>query len=216
MSFYDELCRATEQARAEFRAVPAVQGGVQGRIGLLTYVAFLTQAYHHVRHTVPLLMSCGGALPPRLEWLRRAVGEYIEEETGHEEWILNDIRACGSDAEAVRHGEPAPATELMVAYAYDTIHRRNPVGFFGMVFVLEGTSIALAHEAAGAIKTALALPDEAFTYLMSHGTLDQSHMEFFRSLVDRLDREEDRQAVLHCAGMFYRLYGDIFRALPLD
>ena len=38
-------------------------------------------------------------LPERLEWLREAIAEYIEEEIGHQEWILNDIRACGGDAE---------------------------------------------------------------------------------------------------------------------
>jgi hypothetical protein len=39
--------------------------------------------------------------------------------------------------------------ELMVAYLYDLIARGNPVGLFGMVNVLEGTSIALATQAAG-------------------------------------------------------------------
>ena len=34
---------------------------------------------------------------------------------------------------AVLDAGPSPATELMVAYAYDTIHRGNPVSFFGMV-----------------------------------------------------------------------------------
>jgi hypothetical protein len=41
-------------------------------------------------------------------------------------------------------------------------------------------------------------------------------MEFYSSLMDRLDLEEDRRAVIHCARMFYRLYGDMFRSLPLD
>ena len=36
----------------------------------------------------------------------------------------------------------------MVAYAYDMIHRVNPIGFFGMVLVLEGTSTAAAHRQA--------------------------------------------------------------------
>jgi pyrroloquinoline quinone (PQQ) biosynthesis protein C len=135
---------------------------------------------------------------------------------GHQEWILGDLRACGADAEAVRHGTPHPSTELMVAYAYDYIQRRNPVGLFGMVLVLEGTSIHLASAAAEAIGRSLGLPSEAFHYLSSHGELDQSHMEFYRGLVDRLDLEEDRRAVIHCANMFYRLYGDIFRALPLE
>ena len=59
------------------------------------------------------------------------------------------VLTSGGDAQAVRHGTPAAATELMVAYAYDTIARGNPVGFLGMVHVLEGTSVALALMAAG-------------------------------------------------------------------
>jgi long-chain acyl-CoA synthetase len=51
-------------------------------------------------------MTLGGRLPERLAWLRRPVAEYIEEEIGHEEWILNDIAAAGGDAEAVRNSQP--------------------------------------------------------------------------------------------------------------
>ena len=64
----------------------------QGNVSLESYRAFLTQAYYHVRHTVPLMMACGARLPLRLEWLREAVCEYIEDEYGHEQWVLNDIR----------------------------------------------------------------------------------------------------------------------------
>jgi len=215
-SFYDRLIAATEGAQKEFLAIPAIVRGMQGAISRDSYVAFLTQAYHHVKHTVPLLMACGSALPERLEWLRAAVGEYIEEEMGHQEWILSDITACGGDAEAVRHGTPNMSTEVMVAYAYDTIRRNSPMGFFGMVFVLEGTSIRLATVAAQAIQGALRLPDKAFSYLRSHGSLDIKHMAQFSGLMNRLDVEEDRQAVVHCANVFYRLYGDVFRSLPLD
>ena len=215
MTFYDTLVDATGAARTEFLSIPTVARGLRGDIPLSAYVAFLGEAYHHVKHTVPLLMSCGAALSERHEWLREAMGHYIEEEMGHQEWILNDIIACGADAEAVRRGRPGPAAELMVAYAYDTIHRGNPAGFLGMVFVLEGTSIRLAQQAARAIQTSLGLPDRAFSYLTSHGALDQQHMEFFRALVNRLDDEADRQAVRHGAVMFYRLYGEIFRGLPL-
>lgn len=214
MSFYDELHAAAEPARRDFLAIPFLQDGVAGQLSLPSYVAFLTQAYHHVKHTLPLLMACGARLPERLEWLRTAVAEYIEEETGHQEWILNDIKACGGDAEAVRHGQPALATELMVAYAYDTVQRRNPVGLFGMVFVLEGTSVSLATRAGEALQTSLRLPKQAFSYLLSHGSLDLEHIEFFKGLVNRLDRPEDRAAVIHCANVVYRLYGDLFRGLP--
>ncbi|MGD8873594.1 MAG: iron-containing redox enzyme family protein [Gammaproteobacteria bacterium] len=215
MEFFQQLHAATETERQTFLGIPVIQQTLRGVVTLETYRAFLGEAYHHVKHTVPLLMACGGQLPERLNWLRSAVAEYISEEIGHEEWILNDIRATGADAEAVRNGQPGTATELMVAYAYDTVMRNNPAGFFGMVFVLEGTSIALATRAATITRHALGLPSQAFSYLTSHGSLDQAHMQFFAQLMNRVDDVADRRAIVHAAKLFYKLYGDIFRGLPI-
>lgn len=213
MPFYDDLLAATEKERAGLLAIPFLREGAAGRISREQYLAFLGQAYHHVKHTLPLLMACGARIPETKGWLRTAMAEYIKEETGHEEWILNDIRACGGDPEQVRHDRPGFAAELLVAYAYDAIHRGNPVGFLGMVLVLEGTSVQVATQAAHALKKNLGLPDKAFTYLTSHGALDIEHTRFFASLVDRIGDPADREAVIHGARVFYRLYGDIFRAL---
>jgi pyrroloquinoline quinone (PQQ) biosynthesis protein C len=213
MSFFDELLAETKRERESLVAIPFIRDGAAGRISRDDYLAFLIQAYHHVKHTVPLLMACGARLPERLEWLRTAMGEYIEEEVGHQEWILNDIAACGGDPEQVRRSRPDFATELMVAYAYDTIARGNPVGFLGMVLVLEGTSTAVATRAARALKASLRLPDKAFVYLTSHGALDVGHTAFYACLVNRLETAQDRAALIHSAKLFYRLYGDVFRAL---
>jgi pyrroloquinoline quinone (PQQ) biosynthesis protein C len=213
MPFYEELLQATQAEQSQLQSLPIIQSALKGEVTRTQYIAFLTQAYHHVKHTVPLLMACGAKLGGDKEWLREAIAHYIEEEIGHQEWILNDIAASGGDAEAVRHGIPAFETELMVAYAYDTIARGNPVGFFGMVHVLEGTSIQLAIHAAEALQASLGLPTHAFTYLNSHGALDLEHVDFFRNLVNRLDSEEDKACLTHCAKAVFRLYGDIFRSL---
>ena len=213
MSFHSELLAATAAERDALLGIPLIQAALAGGITQEDYVAFLGQAYHHVRHTVPLLMACGARLPARLEWLRAAIGEYIEEEMGHQEWVLDDLAACGADRAQAAASMPSLATELMVSYAYDTIQRCNPVGFFGMVLVLEGTSVALATRAAGMIERTLGLPRNAFSYLLSHGDLDVGHVDFFRGLMDRLKDPADRQAVVHAARRFYVLYGDIFRTL---
>ncbi len=213
--FFQALQDVTQQARSEFLAIDFLQHGVQGEISLDSYIAFLTQAYHHVKHTTPLLMACGSRIAPDKEWLRDAMAHYIEEEVGHQEWILNDIAACGGDKEAVRRSAPGFAAEMMCAYAYNIIDRGNPVGFLGMVLVLEGTSINLATSAAENLARQLKLPSSAFSYLSSHGSLDVSHMEFYANLVNRLDDESDRQAIIHHANRFYRLYGNVFRDLPL-
>lgn len=214
MTFFAVLQAATEQERNELLAIPFIQAGARGDLSLQSYIAFLTQAYHHVKHTTPLLMACGARLPGSKEWLRNAVAEYIEEELGHQEWILNDIKACGGDAERVRHERPGMAAELMVAYAYDTINRGNPIAFFGMVQVLEGTSISVATQAADALRERLDLPKEAFSYLYSHGALDIKHVDYFESLMKRVEDAQDQAAIIHCAKVMYKLYGDVFRGLP--
>lgn len=214
MKFYEHLAEATAAERARLVAAPAIAACLQGRVTLDTYLAFLGEAYHHVRHTTPLLMNLGARLPRTLEWLRRPVAEYIREEIGHEEWILDDIAAAGGDRKAVQQGQPGAATELMVAYAYDLVNRGNPAGFFGMVYVLEGTSVALALQAADRIQATLGLPDAAFTYLRSHGTLDQEHTRHLADLVDAMTPDDQRE-VIRCARMFFELYGNIFRGLPM-
>jgi thiaminase len=214
MTFFERLKRDTEAERNDLVSAPLIRRCLAG--GPFTrdeYVAFLTQAFHHVSHTVPLLMAAGSRLPASKESFRSAIAEYIEEEIGHQEWILNDLAACGVDAEAVRRGEPNMATELMVAYAYDTITRRNPMGFFGMVLVLEGTSVNLATMAADIIQQRLALPNKAFSYLRSHGSLDQEHMRFFEQLMNTVEDPLDRHDIVHAARRFYRLYGDVFRSI---
>lgn len=213
MSFYRQLVEQTNPQRKALVNIEFIQRGVTGNVTLEEYVAFLGQAYHHVKHTVPLLMACGSRLTDKQKWLQNAVAEYIEEEIGHEEWILNDIKHCGADPDAVRHGRPSMATELMVSYAYDMIERVNPAGFFGMVYVLEGTSVALATTAADAIKQQLQLPKKAFSYLTSHGSLDISHVDFFEKLMNQVTDKTDQAQIIHCAQLFFKLYGDIFRSL---
>ena len=62
MNFFDQLQRETESERQQLLSVPLIQRGAQGEITLEEYVGFLTQAYHHVKHTVPLMMACGSRL----------------------------------------------------------------------------------------------------------------------------------------------------------
>ncbi|MEH6582988.1 MAG: iron-containing redox enzyme family protein [Halioglobus sp.] len=221
MSFFNTLEKSTQAERERLLDRSLVDDALGGRMGRDQYVAFLCQAYHHVKHTVPLLMAAGSRLPEEKEWLRVALAEYVEEEMGHQEWILNDIRSCGYDAEKARHSVPNRATEVMVAYAYHVIDRVNPVGFFGMVHVLEGTSVTVADQAASCIAKSTGLPGKAFSYLSSHGALDVEHVKFFQNLMNDIQNEQDKQLIIHCARNFYHLYGDVYdsveavQALPL-
>ena len=213
MTYHQTLMAETADARAAMLSAPLIGDALAGRLDVPTYAAYLTQAFHHVKHTVPLLMQTGARLTDEQEWLREAIAEYIEEETGHHEWVLNDIAACGYDKEKARRSRPNPETELMVAYAWDLVSRVDPVGFFGMVLVLEGTSVGVASQAADAIQQSTGLPDTAFSYLRSHGALDMEHIVFFERLMNRIDQPADQARIAHSARMFYRLFGDTLRAV---
>lgn len=212
-SFFAQLQEQTAAEQQALLAIPFVQAALAGRLTRAEYLAFLAQAYHHVRHTVPLLMATGARLGPERPALQAALAEYIAEERGHEQWILNDIAAVGGDPRAVAASQPELPCETLVAYAYDQVTRRDPLGFFGMVHVLEGTSVRAATQAAQALGASLDLPPAAFSYLSSHGSLDQDHVAFFGQLVDSLSEPAEQRQILRAARAFYRLYGDVFRAL---
>ncbi len=214
MTFYETLVEATQEQRNTLYSVPQLVAALKGDISRDSYIAYLTQAYHHVKHTVPFLMGMGARLPEKNTWLRPVLAEYIKEEIGHEEWILNDIEAAGGSKDDARKAKPYLATEILVAYNYDYITRKNPVGFFGMVFMLESTSVGIATAGADSVKTALNLPKEAFSYLYSHGTLDASHMDFFKNNVNRIVDAADQAAIIEVAQNTFQLFAQLMRSIP--
>src|ERR1700692_1929952 len=100
MSFYDRLMSKTSKDRDAFFSIPLVQHAIRNGAPRSLYLDFLAEAYHHVKHTFPLLALAASRTPD--ERYQDALVEYMEEERGHEKWILNDIRALGGNPDTVR------------------------------------------------------------------------------------------------------------------
>jgi pyrroloquinoline quinone (PQQ) biosynthesis protein C len=212
MSFYDRLMDETSKDRESFLAIPIVQHAIRNGAPRGLYLDFLTEAYHHVRHTFPLLALAASRTTD--ERYQDALVEYMKEERGHEKWILDDIRAVGGSPDAVRSGTPGIPCRIMVGYAYYAIEHLSPYAFLGSVHVLEGMSVLLADKLADALKKSLGLEsDTGFTYLRTHGSLDTDHVAFFRKLVDGFDDLATQRIIVDNAKIFYRLYGAIFQDL---
>lgn len=219
MDFYDRLVADTEDARAAFMALPTLQAALADGVSPALYVDYLSQAYHHVRHTCPLLAAAAARCGPGDERLADALYAYMDEERGHEKWILDDIRALAGDgrvAETVGY-EGDPPVRALVGYMYSAIERTSPYAILGMVYVLEGTSVEIASQAAAAIAAGLGQAPQAsqagFSYLTSHGALDREHVAFYRDLVNGLEDEGQRRTVVDAARMTYYLWGLMFREL---
>ncbi len=207
--FYEDLCAITACDRQQLLARPILQRVVSGSITGENYAAFLVNAWQHVQHTVPLMMAMGSRLQDPHRWMLPALKDYINEEIGHEAWIEDDLRAFADDVERRLSMPVSFEVEVMVRYMYDYITRQNPVGFLGMVHVLEGTSTSLATHMAALVQKSLQLPDAAFSYLRSHGDLDQEHVVHFANLINRLEHQADRDCIVHVTRTMYRLYGAV-------
>lgn len=103
-----------------------------------------------MKHTFPLLALAASRTED--ERYQDALVEYMEEERGHEKWILDDIRALGGDASAVAASEAGPACKVMVGYTYYAIEHISPYAMLGSVHVLEGMSVLLADQLADSLK----------------------------------------------------------------
>ena len=212
MAFYDRLVSETDKERNGFTSIPLIREALRSGASRDLYVDFLTQAYHHVKHTFPLLAFAAARTTD--EAYQDALVEYMEEERGHEKWILNDIDAMGGSATAVRDGVPGIACQVMVGYTYYAIEWLSPYAMLGSVHVLEGMSTMLADKAADAIQRSLAhRGKDGFSYLRSHGALDIEHVVFFKTLVNAITDARTQQIVIDASKVFYRLYGDIYHEL---
>lgn len=184
-----------------------------GNLTKALYISFLTQWYHILKHTLPIILATQSRLTEETEWLTDVIGEFTEQMVSNEELILNDIAVCGGDIEQVRHSRAHMTTELMVSYAYDTVNRINPLGILGMHHVLEGAVLSLAHRSADNIGNTSLVPKDALTYLYTHGSLLQDNADVFIGVMNRIDRSEDRNQIIRSAQIFYKLYADIFLSL---
>ncbi len=212
MTFYDDLVKETAPERAQFQNIALIRHVMANGATKDLYLDFLTQAYHHVKHTIPLLNLATICCSDADASYKKSLKIYMDEEAGHDEWILDDIAALGGDSSGVRNGQGRLACRAMVSHAYYGIEHVSPYCLLGMVHVLEGQSVALAHHARDAIVKSFGERNvpTAYSYLTSHGSLDVQHVSYFEKLVNGLTSSAHKAQIVDAARDFYKLYGDIF------
>ena len=211
MSPFQQLLQQTTSARQDFLEISLIREVLQKGASKELYLDFLGQAYHHVRCTASLLALAAARCDSEDHLYQSALFEYIDEERGHELWILEDVASLGGDPEMVRRRAPRLPCKVMVGHAYYVVDRVSPYGLLGMIHVLEGMAVALAGRAVSVIRAAIGpCRDGGFKYLTTHGDLDVHHAELFESLVNKIDQRH-LPFLVESTNDFYKLYGDLFR-----
>ncbi|WP_286830523.1 MULTISPECIES: TenA family transcriptional regulator [Kordiimonas] len=213
IAFYDRLVAETEVDRAAFMALPIIRTALKGGLSKDVYLGYLSEAFHHVKHTVPLMALVNERLDEKHTAFQIGLAEYALEKRGQERWILHDIEHAGGDADAVKNGTPANETQALVDFAYEYIRQVSPMAIFGMIFVIERTGSGLAERAVEHLMETLGLPRKCFSYLLSHGFADLSEISFFEGLMAQVNDPKEQDAIVYMAKRMYGLYGQVFQAI---
>ena len=200
-----------------FLAVPQVQAGLAGTISREAYIAYLTQAYHHVRHTVPLMQAARAALARSARTGRGARRIY-----------RRGNRARGMDPARYRRGRrrrrggaraarPHPATQAMVDHAYAP-HPRTAIRWPSSAWSMCSRASAWRwrQRGAGAVAERLGLPPRGLHLShLARRARPVAHA-FFAKLVNGFERAEDRAAVRRMAREMFALFGAMFASIELE
>ncbi len=197
---FADLVVRTDEARRAFETHPVVLDAVAQGMTVERYRHLLLELYHVVWHFNPVSAAAASRLADTHRQVRYFLYQHMQEESGHEEWVRNDLQAVGVEAQATEAHEPSAYTRALVGYNYWAADRRHPCSVLGMLYTLEVIASVYGGPFASAIKESLLLEGErGVSFINSHATMDAEHMADLRKILNTLHDEPAREAVVESA-----------------
>lgn len=163
------------------------------------YQEYLCTMHCIVRSSVPL-METAIARAHELEGDPVAAGvaayleSHVDEERGHDEWVLQDLEATGFDRNEPLRRIPPPAVAALVGSQYYWIRHHHPVALLGHIAVVEGypPSVSLAQT----LEQRTGFGPDAFRSLARHSMLDIHHRDEFLDALDALPLRREHEELV--------------------
>jgi pyrroloquinoline quinone (PQQ) biosynthesis protein C len=209
------LTEVTSRYRHQMEELPQLQAMLGGTFSKSSYAKFLIQLYPIVSNFCPVMAAAAGRCADRYANLRHYLYEHIEHEKGHEAMVMNDLEQLGNKCDDLPRANPGPAARAMLAYNYYAIDRVDPHYVIGMVYVLELMSSGYASTIAQSISRAIDHPmARGFSFLDSHGTLDDDHLADLIGLIQSIESPELVAKVVDSVDMNFYLFRQLISDLP--
>jgi pyrroloquinoline quinone (PQQ) biosynthesis protein C len=212
--FFADLVVRTDEARREFETHPVVVDAVAKGMSLERYRTLLLELYHVVWHFNPVSAAAASRLTDSHKQVRYFLYEHMHEESGHEEWVRNDLDAVGVPASDTAGYRPSPHALALVGYNYWAAERSHPASVLGMLYALEVIASVYGGPFASAIKEALLLDGErGISFINSHATLDAEHMAELRIVLNTVEDREARDAIVEAVHVNFHHFTRIVERL---
>jgi pyrroloquinoline quinone (PQQ) biosynthesis protein C len=136
----------------------------------------------------------------------------IEEEKGHETWVLEDIEAIGGDVASARAHPPSAPVQAMIAFNYFGAERVHPCSVLGMLYMLEVVSSVYGGRVSDSIARTLGRNVDAggFRFLTSHATMDLDHMAKLNKLMKKIDDPDAQESIVNSTRVNFYQFGRMF------
>src|SRR6185437_14258817 len=209
--FFAELVTETDEARRAFETHPVVLDSVGNGMPLERYRRLLLELYHIVWHFNPVCAAAASRVADGQRPVRYFLYAHMQEESGHEEWVLNDLQAIGMARESAMTSVAGPFTSALCGYNYWSADRRHPCSVLGMIYALEVIASVYGGPFSVAIKEALHLQGEGgTTFISSHATMDAAHMAELRVILNTLHDAESQAAITESVLINFHHFTRIF------
>ena len=214
MRFFLELVTKTDEARRAFENHPVVLEAVPHGLALERYQHFLLELYHLVWHFNTVSAAATSRLDDRHRQVRYFLYQHMQEEKGHEDWVLNDLSALGVGREAALAHAPSAHTLALTGYNYSAADRKHPCSVLGMLYALEVIASVYGGPFAHAQKERLLLQGElGVSFINSHASLDAEHMRALREIANTLDDAQAQDSVVESALVNFHHFTRILEAV---
>ena len=212
MSFFFTLVENSDASRRAIENLPRVHAMMHKGLTLPEYGAFLHDLYHIVLHFCPIMAIAMARCDERQARVREELRERIEEETGHEQWVLEDVVAIGGNTHRVTAMPPSAPVQAMIGFNYYAAERVHPCAVLGMLYVLEVVASVYGGKAAETIARATGrdVATGGFRFLSSHATMDAEHMAKLNVLLKTIADPAAQAAIIDSTRVNFHQFGQLF------
>lgn len=214
MSFFITLVETSDANRRALEDTPKVHAMIHNGLTLAEYRAFLRDLYHIVWHFCPVMGTAAARCDDRFRETRYELYGRIEEEKGHEDWVIEDIEAIGGDVRGAREFAPSAPVQAMIAFNYYSAERVHPCSVLGMLYVLEVVASVYGGRVAESIARSIgrSVDGGGFRFLSSHATMDVDHLAKLNRLLKTIEDPAAQAAIINSTCVNFHQFTQLFSA----
>lgn len=206
----EELIARRRSVQSELLKTAIVKSLFEGRLDTGSYIRYLRNVAYYAPHS-PVVMTLAAA---RCLQTHPALAAYLlhhaQEETGHDQWALEDLQDLGVTVHDARSAPPTTACSALVGYTYYLAAHDNPIGIFGWMYVLEAVGNDLGAIAAEQLRGTNGL-GHAVRFIERHGESDRDHTRDLTAQISQhVRRPADQAAINETSRVVADLYVQLF------